>query len=108
MLNLLRESFLTLNLWGRFTFFLLIGMTGLNIYECLEARYIGSYDRATSHAIFAGTLFLLKFVILQTSLYLSRGKNFYLSAKSVHENGYEQKRMAMYEKLLEKNEKEIQ
>lgn len=108
MLKLLKYSFLTLNTWSRILFFFLLVMVGVNIYGCLEARYIGSFDRSLSHAIYAITLLLFEFVILHSSYHMTRASKFYLEAKKLCGNDFEEKRMAMYEKLLEKNEEKIQ
>jgi len=108
MLKTLKESLLTLDLPSKLLLFFLLFMSGVNVYGIFEASSIGSYDRAMSHALYAGTLFLLEFVVLYASLYLSRGKKFYLEAKSLYGKDYEEKRMAMYEKLLESKEREIQ
>lgn len=108
MLKLLKYSFLTLNTWSRILFFFLLVMVGVNIYGCLEARYIGSFDRSLSHAIYATTLLLFEFVILHSSYHMTRASKFYLEAKKLCGNDFEEKRMAMYEKLLEKNEEKIQ
>jgi len=108
MLKLLRESFLSLGWGSRIIFFFVLFMSGLNVYGFFEARYIGSYDRSMSHAIYAGTLLLFELVILQSSLFLTRARKFHKEAKSLCGKDFQEKRMAMYEKLLESKEKEIQ
>jgi len=108
MLKLLKEGFLSLNLSSKFLVFLLFTLSCTNIYGFFEAYHIGSYSRAYSHAIYALTLFALNFVVMYSSLHLERGSKFYNEAKSLYGKGYEEKRMEMYEKLLEKKEKEIQ
>jgi len=88
--------------------YLLLTLSCTNIYGFFEAYYIGSYSRSYSHIIYALTLFALNFVVIYSSLHLERGSKFFNEAKALYGKGYEERRMEMYEKLLEKSEKEIQ
>ena len=108
MLRWAREGFSSLNIASKLLLLLMNTMSGVNVYGFFEAWSIGSVGRAWSHLIYAITLFLLNVVILYSSVYLTRGREFYKEAKSLYSSDCEEKRMAMYEKLLETKEKEIQ
>jgi len=108
MLNHLKEGFSSLNLLGKLLSFFLIGMAGANLYGFFNAWHIGSYDSAYSHLIYTFTLMGITLAIFFTTAQSERARRMFNEANKLYGDGYEEKRMAMYEKLLKKKEDQIQ
>jgi len=108
MLKFLKEGFHTQNLAGKLVTPVLLVLSGTNVYGFFEAMSIGSHDRAMSHAIYSLTILIMLVAVFYSSIQFDRASKLFNEAKSLYGKGYEEKRMAMYEKLLEKKEKEIQ
>ena len=108
MLKILKFGFLSMDLHSRIVSMLFPLIAVSNIYGFVNAYNLGSYDRAISHAIYTITLLALFLAILYSSSLLHRSIKFYGDAEKMCKKHFEEKRMEMYEKLLEDKDKEIQ
>jgi len=108
MILWLKEGFLSLKKSSKILLFFLLLLSGINLFFFFEAWNMGYSDRAWTHLIYAISLFFYNLVMLNSSIHLNRATKFYKEAEALYNKDYEEKRMTMYEALLETKEKEIQ
>ncbi len=108
MISFIKESWKTLNTFGRLINLYLFGLIFLNFYRFFLTSYMKQFDLAFSHLLYIFSLITLILLFCTSVRYFERAKKMYLEIDSIHSNNYEKIRIDMYEKLLSSKEKEIQ
>jgi len=108
MLKSFKSNWKALSNFGKVAYFYCFSLILVNTYGIYKGIQADDYSIVVSHLIYTVTL-VATFVVLGVSVrYFEQGKKMFQEANDLYGKGHEDHRMAMYEKLLEKNEKEIQ
>jgi len=108
MLKTLKETWLASNYLGKLIVIYFLTMIIMNGYGTVTSIISNSYKDSAVYFIHTITLLAVLIGLVISTRYLEQAKKLFKEANKLYSKGYEDKRMEMYEKLLEKKEKEIQ